>query len=140
MQEQSDITLEGGCHCGAIRYRLGSMPFDSDFCHCIDCRKATGAPFGVWMDFEQGQVSWLKDQPWQYTSSDKVRRGFCRDCGTSLTYQHLDHPDYLSLSVSTLDEPEAVSPNYHIYTGQSIAWASVDDRLPRYRAERRGDK
>ncbi|GAB4182292.1 MAG: hypothetical protein Tsb002_03370 [Wenzhouxiangellaceae bacterium] len=69
--------MKGGCHCGAIRYETLADPFDSDFCHCRDCQKTTGAPFGVWMDFKAGQIRWQGEQPTEYTSSEKVRRGFC---------------------------------------------------------------
>jgi hypothetical protein len=92
---------------------------------------------GVWMDFKAGQVKWLQGEPQEYASSDRIRRGFCVSCGTSLSYRHLDHPQYLSLSVSTLDDPEAVTPKYHIYTGQQLKWLNISDALPRHRNIRR---
>lgn len=52
--------MEGGCHCGHIRYALSAKPFAADFCHCRDCQQTTGAPVGAWMDFHAHEVSWLK--------------------------------------------------------------------------------
>jgi len=131
--------MKGACHCGAISYELLAAPFDVDYCHCSDCRRAIGAPMGVWMDCTAGQVKWLQSEPQEYASSDRIRRGFCASCGTSLSYRHLDHPAYLSLSVSTLDDPEAVTPKYHIYTGQQLKWLDIRDDLPRHRSVRSND-
>ena len=122
----------GGCHCGAIRYSLSAMPFDSDYCHCSDCRRTIGAPCGVWMDYKVEQIEWTRGEPKEYRSSEKIRRGFCSDCGTSLTYRHLEYADYLTVSVSSLDNPNLVVPRYHIYTSQKVEWHRVDDSLPKY--------
>jgi hypothetical protein len=122
----------GGCHCGAIRYLLSAMPFDSDYCHCSDCRRTIGAPCGVWRDYKVEQIEWTRGEPKEYRSSEKIRRGFCSHCGTSLTYRHLEYADYLTVNVSSLDNPNLVVPRYHIYTSQKVEWHRVDDSLPKY--------
>ena len=130
--------MTGGCHCGLIRYEVSALPFDSDYCHCTDCRRTTGAPFGVWMDFKSEQVKWLSGEPKEYASSEKSRRGFCPNCGTSLSYRHLEHPEYFTLSTASLDEPDAVAPKYHIFTNQAVSWLDIKDTLPRYVRGRNG--
>ena len=127
-----NTVLEGGCLCGAIRYRATATPFAADYCHCSICRKSTGSPFGVWMDFKAGQVEWSNARPHEYASSEHIRRGFCRDCGTSLTYRHQGHPEYLTISIASLDDPDAVKPTYHIHTNSQIGWLKIDDDLQRY--------
>jgi len=108
--------MKGGCHCGAIRYEMLTAPFAADFCHCRDCQRTTGAPVGAWMDFHAEQVQWLCGKPTEYASSDFIRRGFCAECGSTLTYRSTQYPDYLTLAIASLDNPEAIAPTYHIHT------------------------
>lgn len=124
--------LEGGCLCGAIRYRIEGKPFDADYCHCCMCQKSIGAVFGAWMDFKLQQVTWIKGQVTEFASSECVRRGFCAHCGCSLTYRHTEYPDYLTLTIASLDDPELVQPNYHIYTEQQPSWLKIEDNCQRY--------
>lgn len=131
--------MKGGCHCGAIRYELLKEPIDADFCHCSDCRRATGAPVSAWMDFASGDISWLSGQPAEYASSEKIRRGFCSGCGASISYRHVDYAQFFTLGVATLDAPELVAPKYHIYTGQQVAWLTLADTLPKHPGARGGD-
>lgn len=122
----------GGCHCGAIRYEVSAPPFAADFCHCRDCQKITGAPLGAWMDFRAGQVRWLKGSPTEYASSENIRRGFCSECGSTLTYRSTEHPEYLTLSIASLDDPDSVKPTYHIHTDSQVKWLSIQDDCKKY--------
>ena len=131
--------MKGGCHCGAIRFEISGSPFDADYCHCRDCRKTTGAPFGAWMDFKKEQINWNSSEPVEYASSEHIRRGFCGECGSSLSYRSTQYPDYFSLSIASLDEPGLVRPNYHIYTDSQLSWLSIDDDCIRYSRERVGE-
>ena len=124
--------MTGGCHCGAVRYEVSGPPFAADFCHCRDCQKTTGAPVGAWMDFKAENVRWVAGTPTEYASSGKVRRGFCARCGASLSYRSIEHPEYLSLSIASLDDPDAVEPTYHIHTDRRVGWLSIDDGLMKY--------
>jgi len=81
MSESESNKLTGGCLCGAIRYSADTMPFASDYCHCTQCRRSSGGPVGIWMDFKAGQVSWSGTRPTNYESSEHVKRGFCPNCG-----------------------------------------------------------
>ncbi|WP_394781623.1 GFA family protein [Undibacterium sp.] len=124
--------MKGSCHCGAIRYEVLGDPFAADFCHCRDCQKTTGAPVGAWMDFKAEQVRWLQGSPAEYASSETIRRGFCSLCGSTLTYRSTAHPDYLTLSITSLDDPNAVRPTYHIYTDSQVEWLAISDDCQRY--------
>ena len=128
--------MKGGCHCGAIRYEVSAAPFDADYCHCRDCQKITGAPVGAWMDFQKEQVLWLDTEPAEYKSSEHIRRGFCPQCGSTLSYRSARYPDYFTLSIASLDEPDRVKPNYHIHTDSQLNWLSIVDDCARYRKER----
>ncbi|GLP95112.1 GFA family protein [Paraferrimonas sedimenticola] len=126
------VVLSGGCLCGRTRYQATAMPFASDYCHCRQCQVGVGSVITQWMDFKVEQVVWSGGPLKEFASSDKVRRGFCPDCGSSITYRHLDHGEYITMSVASLDNPELVSPDYHIYTESQVSWLKVADEHPRY--------
>jgi len=131
--------MQGGCHCGYIRYEISGEPFDGDYCHCRDCQRTTGGPVAAWMDYARQQVRWVAAQPTEYASSETIRRGFCPKCGCSLSYRSTQYPDYLTLSIVSLDDPNLCRPNYHIYTDSQVGWMTIDDdceRYPRSRGQR----
>ena len=123
--------LQGGCLCGAVRYRLASEPFEAGYCHCATCRRATGAPvvaFGT-VPFEDFQVS---GNPRHRRSSGFGERWFCTECGTQIA-MHVDHqPDTIDFTIATLDDPEYLRPQFHIFFGSRIEWFDTADRMPRY--------
>lgn len=125
-------SLTGGCLCRKVQYRVTGLPFDADFCHCRHCQKSTGSVVGAWMDFKREQVAWLTEPPTEYASSEHVRRGFCPHCGSQLSFRDLRYEQYLTLSISTLNEPNAIKPNYHIYTDSQLEWFNIQDNCPRY--------
>jgi hypothetical protein len=125
------LELQGGCLCAAVRYRLLSEPFEAGYCHCALCRRATGAPvvaFGTvpFADFQ------LIGNPRRRRSSDFGERWFCRECGTQVA-MHVDHqPDTIDFTIATLDDPERLRPQFHIFFGSRIEWFDTADRMPRY--------
>lgn len=130
----SDNTvLSGGCLCGEVRYTAQAVPFAADYCHCGMCRKSTGAPVSAWMDFKAGQLHWeSRERLAEYASSDGFRRGFCSQCGSTLTYRSVNHPEYVSLAISSLDSADQVQPTYHIYTDDQLPWFDINDNCRRY--------
>jgi hypothetical protein len=78
--------FEGGCLCGAVRYRLQGAPDWSAHCHCRSCQKATGAAFATWVGVKKEKFQVIVGQPTICNSSPGVERSFCGRCGTSLTY------------------------------------------------------
>ena len=123
--------FEGGCLCGAVRYRLLSEPFDAGYCHCGMCRRATGAPAVAFatVPLEDFVVT---GSPRRRRSSSFGERWFCADCGTQLA-MHVDHqPDTIDFTIASLDDPERVRPAFHIFFGSRIEWFDTADRSPRY--------
>jgi hypothetical protein len=70
--------LNGGCLCGAVRYRVHGQPFHVTHCHCVSCRKASGAAFLTWFTVRLIELEWLSEKPVYYHSSTAVQRGFVR--------------------------------------------------------------
>ena len=131
-----ETTMEGGCLCTDIRYSVSGTPFDADYCHCRMCQKAAGAMAVSWMDFKLEQVTWLSGKPTEYESSETVRRGFCMRCGSTLSFRDSRYPGYYTLSIASLDNPNQVRPNYHIYTDSQVEWLRIDDDCERYPKDR----
>lgn len=105
-----DGTFSGGCQCGAVRYRLLSRPSRPSICHCRMCQKAFGNYFAPLTGVPVADCVWTRGRPGIFRSSEAVERGFCRDCGTPLTYRVLDR-DRISVSIGSLDDPDAFQPD-----------------------------
>ena len=84
--------VEGGCLCGAVRYRASGESDHPTLCHCNSCRRAAGAPVVAWTTFPPSRFEFTKGTPARYRSSPPVVRTFCSTCGTPLTYQHTSLP------------------------------------------------
>src|ERR687895_266790 len=84
--KEGEFEMLGGCHCGAIRYRVEGTPRTHALCHCSDCRRHAGAPMVSWAMFARDAVKIEKGAVKIYHSSEHGRRHFCPDCGTGLFY------------------------------------------------------
>ena len=123
--------LEGGCLCGATRYRVSGAVDNLCCCHCRSCRRASGAPFVAWGTFDVGDFVLGGAPLAQHRSSEKVARGFCGSCGTSLTYAHDGRPGKLDVALATLDDPRVLHPEFHIWVSHKLPWVILD-HLPVY--------
>lgn len=123
--------LEGGCACGRIRFRCSEEPFFAGYCHCADCRRHTGAPVSLFAGFREDQVTW-SGQPAHRQSSAHVRRSFCPECGSPLTYEDDRLPGDVYLLAGAFDEPEVLRPQRHSWTSEALTCLHIADDLPRY--------
>ena len=97
----------GGCQCGAIRFRLTGEPRDSSICHCRMCQKAFGAYYAPLVDTGEAELVWTSGTLKHFQSSNHVRRGFCENCGTPMTYEAADG---IAISAGTFDDPASLPP------------------------------
>ena len=94
-----------------------------------------GAPLAAFVVFSADQVKWMTGKPARYESSAGIFRAFCRDCGTSLTWEGThDGEKLIEFHISTLDNPQAFPPNEHTHYGERIRWLEMADSLPKFRA------
>lgn len=128
----SELSLEGGCQCGAIRYRVAGEPVMSALCHCSMCRRANSAPAVAWAMYAEDQVEFLKARPAVYESSPGCRRGFCARCGSQISFTAEYIPGLIDIAIGSLDEPERVPPAFHYWDSTRLSWLQVADELPRY--------
>lgn len=130
-----DVVRTGGCSCGAIRYEIRGEPFHVCHCHCRLCRGVSGAPVVTWMTVPNAAFRLTQGKLTTFASSPMAERGFCADCGTHITFDHGDYADEIDLTVLSLDVPESVPPQSHIWTDNKVSWVDLDRHL----AQRRED-
>ena len=116
----AEPVLTGGCQCGAVRYALHEWPSDPHICHCRMCQKAFGSFFAPLTGVPHDKFELTRGTLAVFKSSDLVERGFCRNCGTPLSFHYLQSPR-IAISIGSLDEPARVVP--HIQYG-------IEARLP----------
>jgi len=97
----------GGCQCGSIRYRADTLRKDSHVCHCRMCQKAAGNFFMALVGVPLSDLSWTRGEPAIFMSSEHVKRGFCRDCGTPLFFWHTEK-SYIAMTTGSFDHPAQI--------------------------------
>ena len=126
-------SIEGGCACGAVRYRLASEPLFTHCCHCLNCQRQTGGAFVVNLLIEADRVELLRgepapvDVPRDDGSAQTVFR--CPNCQVAV-YSRYGHPGLSFVRGGTLDEPARFPPNVHIFTRSKVAWVALPDETP----------
>lgn len=123
------MSYEGGCLCGAVRWRAAEAPVWASYCHCKMCRKVSGAPFMSFVEFPPGAVEWSGDAPAVYHGSTTTSRKFCGTCGGSLSFD-ADQAQFVALG--SFDEPERVVVKQHCYAATRLPQLEGMDDLPAY--------
>lgn len=121
--------LTGGCQCGALRYRLLSAPNHSSICFCRMCQKASGGTFMAFARVPLADLEWTKGTLDIFASSTLVERGFCKSCGTPLTYRFVQGPN-ISVTLGSLDDSGAVTPTARYNVDGEPDWCGNIDALP----------
>src|SRR5262245_34940814 len=114
--------IQGGCFCGAVRYRAVGEPRVACLCHCADCRKACGAQSVAWVTFPVERFAFTQGEPIRFRSSPPVVRTFCGHCGTQLTYQTAERAQEIDITTGSLDDPERFPPQKEVFIEQKLTW------------------
>jgi hypothetical protein len=125
-------TIEGGCLCGAVRYRIQGEPIASTICHCRSCRKASGAALVPWLHLDAAGFTFTAGTPVEFKSSPAVTRTLCGRCGTPLTYWTTTYGPTIDVTTGSLDDPEAFPPVVHVWTSHKLRWLELADGLPSF--------
>ena len=123
------LPITGGCQCGAVRYALHAAPGNAHFCHCRMCQRAVGGPFAALTSMARTQIEWTRGEPAWFQSSSVATRGFCRDCGTPLSFAY-DRSDRFSVTIGSLDHPEDFPIVIHYGVESKMPWLKLCDGLP----------
>lgn len=130
---------EGGCLCGAIRYRVSGDPKQAMHCHCVNCRKASGAAMLTWFTSHEEDFEWLQGEPRRYRYESEhfpaaVERWFCGDCGSQLIWR-CQADGTVDLTAGSLDDPDLLEPSFHLFVRSSVRWLHLDDGLPTHQVK-----
>jgi len=126
---------EGGCSCGAVRYRLTAAPLIVHCCHCRNCQKHTGSAFVVNVLLEATRVELRRgeltatEMPLNGGSPNRIFR--CSRCLVAV-WSEYGRPQFRFVRAGTLDDPGAVSPDVHIYTRSKQPWVTLPEEVPQF--------
>lgn len=129
------FTAEGGCDCRAIRYRLESAPLVVHCCHCRWCQRESGASFALNALIEADRVSLLAGEPTVIDTPSASGKGQkiarCPHCQVALWSNYAGSGPVLRfVRVGTLDDPDRLPPDIHIFTASRQPWISIPDNTP----------
>jgi len=126
---------EGGCACGAIRYRLESDPLFIHCCHCLNCQRQTGSAFVINLIIEAGRVELVAGdpQPVEVPRDDGgTQRIFrCPTCQVAV-FSEYGRPELRFVRAGTLDRPAGVTPDVHIFTKSKVDWITIPKSTPAF--------
>lgn len=130
--------LEGGCACGAVRYRLATAPMFVHCCHCRDCQRQTGSAFVINALIETDHIAILAGDPKPVavpTDSGQPHEIYrCVHCQTALWSDYGGRPALRFVRVGTLDDPAALRPDVHIYVRSKLPWVTLPEGVPVFEA------
>ncbi len=133
--DEGDTPLEGGCTCGAVRYRMTGVPMFVHCCHCRWCQRETGAAFALNALIEADRVVVLTGAPEAVPTPSASGRGQkitrCPECRVALWSNYAGAGDAIRfVRVGTLDEPDRLPPDIHIYTASKQPWVVIPPGVP----------
>lgn len=128
--------LEGGCSCGAVRYRLKSGPMFVHCCHCRLCQRQTGSAFVLNALIETDRIELLSGQPEPVpmpTDSGRPHDIYrCPKCRIAVWSDYGRRPALRFVRVGTLDDASALAPDVHIFTRSKLPWVTLPPGVPAF--------
>jgi hypothetical protein len=121
---KANVTQEGGCRCGQVRFRVTAPPFLTMACHCSGCQRMTGSAFSLSAAFFSSEFSVTKGQPVIGGLHGNPRHFFCSHC-MSWMFTRIDVFDFVNVRATMLDDPSGFSPFIETYTSEKLPWAAT---------------
>ena len=126
----ADQNFEGGCLCGAVRYRAEGEPDATNLCYCTQCRRQTGSAMPAFATWKADRITVLRGEPAAFRATDQAVRHFCRDCGSPLFWRE-NGSSSIDVFLGTLDRPKAVrAPDDQIWTVHRLPWVPPLPEVP----------
>ena len=128
---------EGGCSCGAVRYRLTSEPLFVHCCHCLNCQRQTGSAFAINVLIEADRVELLTGEPERVPvprSGGKKQQIYrCPTCQVAV-FSTYTSAKVRFVRAGTLDDPSSIEADVHIYTRSKVPWVELPESTPAFPA------
>src|SRR5215475_6080859 len=129
--KDESVSLEGGCSCGTVRYRLTSAPMIVHCCHCLDCQRQTGSAFVINALIETDRIEKLSGEPEAVSMPTDSGRPHdiyrCPTCRTAVWSDYGRRPALRFVRVGTLDDASLLPPDVHIFTRSKLPWVSLPE-------------
>ena len=128
---------EGGCQCGAVRYRVEGEPIAVVICHCTECQRQSGSAFGMSFAVRKSAFQLLRGNLKRFTrkadSSRSVACAFCPECGTRIYHELGSLEGTLSLKPGTLDDTSFLRPTTELWATRRQPWIRLPPDLRSFR-------
>ncbi len=132
----NQIDVEGGCLCGAIRYRISGNVLGEVTCHCRDCQYVCGGAPAYVIAVPKKSIEMLRGEPARFenTAESGARRirQFCPNCGTPLFAENSKYPQVVSVKVGSLDNSTFFKAAAQLWTGSAPPWHEIDPEVPAF--------
>ncbi len=120
------MKVDGGCHCGRIRFEAEIDPEKVLICHCTDCQSLSGSAFRIVVRVPISAFNILSGEPKKYVkqadSGNRLVQAFCGECGSPIYGSHVDNPTYYGIRVATLRQRDALPPKLQIWCRSATPW------------------
>ena len=125
---------EGGCQCGAVRYRTSDQPVRVIACHCTTCKRRTGAAYGIGVYLKDTDVEFTRGEmnTYEFHSDESgrwLRNEFCNTCGTTVSWTLEMRPGLRAIAGGTYDNPNWFDVLAHIWTRSARPDMSYPDHI-----------
>jgi hypothetical protein len=131
----SQITLKGGCLCGAVQYEANGDPQRFYHCHCTRCRKSSGTGHATNLFLSNATLAFTRGESLlkRYKVPEAIRfaRQFCSECGSAVA-RVVPEIDGVMIPAGSLDDEAPIMPQARIFWGSRADWSCDGDSLPRY--------
>lgn len=122
---------QGGCQCGAVRFRTSNQPVRVIACHCGTCKQRTGGAYGIGVYLKEEDIEFIQGEmrSFEFHSSESgrwLRNEFCPKCGSTVTWTLEMRPGLRAIAGGNYDDPNWFSIQAHIWTES----ARSDSRYP----------
>jgi hypothetical protein len=126
--------IKGSCLCGGVKYEVEGPVTAMARCHCVQCRKASGAEFATNGNVltEHFRIVLGEELLARYESSPGKSRVFCGRCGSPLFKRDDTRPDMLRLRLGCVDTDLDTTPLAHVFVGEKPSWSRISDDLPQF--------
>lgn len=128
--------FEGGCLCGGTRYALDEALTTLNDCHCLDCRRSSGAPYVSWGTVSRKRMRLIRGDLRHIPHASRVR-SFAACCGTHLFFAETPESETIDVTVASLDDPLPWGPTFTIWTEDKLPWVVLDEKRPTYPRSRK---
>lgn len=129
--------MTGGCLCGSVRYEAQPDLSSAYYCHCRDCQIGSGSAFHVAVLAPDSSFRVVFGETATYAkiadSGNNIERVFCPRCGTPVWWVGEGFPGLVVLTVSSLDNPEAITPSRELWTSSAVSWCRIREGIDKFR-------